>query len=294
LIAPLDPFTRGKSFVSFTKNAMSIEEAYMEWLNLPLNLNLKTGIFYADFGMLNRYHDHALPQFDRPKALVNLFSNKALGGFGFSGNFLLPRLFFADASTFDLSFLRGGIGHSFTDQGKFNLIAVSKLKNFYDITQSTFFEWTLSGAAGKNDAAEKYMSYVGDLGITVKWAPVGRAKYRTVDWKTELLYSKRETPTGDVISKGFYSSLQNKLSARYWLSCRVGYSELPWDKNQYEWDLTACVDYWQSDFVFLRLQYQYSQREFDSYFDLQGPFPDEHTLLFHVCWAMGPHKHEAY
>jgi hypothetical protein len=299
-VAPLDPFTRGKSFISFTKDALSIEEAYMEWLNLPLSLNLKTGIFYADFGILNRYHDHALPQFDRPKALVNLFSNKALSGYGFGGNFLLPRVFFADASTFDLIFMRGGMGHSFTDQGKFNLLTVSKLKNFYDITDATFFEWTLSGAAGKNDASEKYMSYVGDLGITLKWVPVGRAKYRTIDWKTELLYSKRETPTGDVTAKGFYTSLQNKISARYWLSCRAGYSELPWDKNQYEWDVTACVDFWQSDFVFFRLQYQYSKREFDSFtnpmtaLNLQGPFPDEHTMLFHVCWAMGPHKHEAY
>ena len=80
LEAPLDPFTRGKTFISISKDEISIEEAYMEWLNLPLKMNLKIGIFYAEFGPLNRYHDHALPQFDRPRALVNLFSNKGLGG----------------------------------------------------------------------------------------------------------------------------------------------------------------------------------------------------------------------
>ncbi|MEE4311751.1 MAG: hypothetical protein V2J62_07750, partial [candidate division KSB1 bacterium] len=53
-VAPLDPFTRGKSFISVQQDAIAIEEAYMEWLNLPLNLNLKAGIFYSDFGILNR------------------------------------------------------------------------------------------------------------------------------------------------------------------------------------------------------------------------------------------------
>ncbi len=294
LVAPLDPFTRGKSFISVGREEIAIEEAYMEWLNLPANLNLKIGIFYLPFGILNRYHDHALPQFDRPKVLVNMFSNGGLSGWGVSGNFLLPPILFADASSLDLSFVNGGAGHSFTSEGKYNLIGLGKLNNYYDISASTYFEWSVSGAVGKNDPAEQYLSYVGDLGLTLKWVPIGRAKYRTIDWRTELLYSRRETPVGNMDAKGFYTSLQNKLSARYWITGRVGYSELPWDKNQHEWDVTACLDVWQSDFVFFRFQYQYSKRQFAEYLDYAGPFPDDHTFLFHVCWAMGQHKHEAY
>lgn len=294
LVAPLDPFTRGKSFISVTKEEISIEEAYMEWLNLPANLNLKIGIFYSEFGTLNRYHDHALPQFDRPRVLVNMFSNGGLSGWGIAGDFLLPPLLFADATSFNLSLINGGNDHSFTSEGKFNLLSIGHFKNYYDITRDTYFEWTLSGAAGKNDASEQHWSYVGDLAFTVKWVPIGRSKYRTIDWKTEFLFSRREEATGNIHSKGFYTSLQNKLSARYWLSARIGYSELPWDKNQYEWDFTTCLDVWQSEFVFFRFQYQYSNREFTEYLDYSGPFPDEHTFLFHACWAMGPHKHEAY
>ncbi|MCU0644508.1 MAG: hypothetical protein MUC94_09620, partial [bacterium] len=294
LVSPLDPFTRGKSFISMTKDEISIEEAYMEWLNLPANLNLKIGIFYTEFGTLNRYHDHALPQFDRPRVLVNMFSNKGLGGWGMAGNFLLPPLLWADASSFDISLINGGDDHSFTSEGKFNLLSVGQFKNYYDITDATYFEWSLSGAAGKNDASEKLWSYVGDLAFTVKWVPIGRSKYRTIDWKTELLFNYRETPTGHIQSKGFFTSLQNKLNARYWFSGRIGYSELPWDNNQHEWDFTTCLDFWQSEFVFYRFQYQYSLRDFTSYLDYAGPFPDDHTFLFHACWAMGPHKHEAY
>lgn len=173
-------------------------------------------------------------------------------------------------------------------------MSIGHFKNYYDITENTYFEWSLSGAAGKNDASEKLWSYVGDLAFTVKWVPIGRSKYRTIDWKTELLFSHRETPTGHIQSKGFYTSLQNKVNARYWLSGRIGYSELPWDNKQHEWDLTACLDFWQSEFVFYRFQYQYSLRQFTSYLNYAGPFPDDHTFLFHACWAMGPHKHEAY
>ena len=95
-------------------------------------------------------------------------------------------------------------------------------------------------------------------------------------------------------SKGFYTSLQNKLNARWWMSGRVGYSELPYDNEQHEWDFTGCLDYWQSDFVFYRFQYQYSLREFTNVMCCPGPYPDDHSFIFHVCWAMGPHKHEAY
>ena len=294
LIAPLDPFTRGKTHISFTEDQLCVEEAYLEWLNLPANLNLKMGLFNAEYGILNRYHDHALPQFDRPKALVNNFSNATVGGFGVAGNFLLPRLLFADASSFDVSVIRGGNDYSFTGMGKYNLLYVGHFKNYYDINRDTYFEWSLSGVAGKNDPAENYMSYVGDLAFTIKWAPIGRAKYSTIDWKTELLYNRRETAAGNINSKGFYTSLQNKLNARYWISLRGGFSEIPFDIEQYEWDVTACLDVWQSEFVFFRFQYQYSEREFTDYLNFAGPYPDEHTLLFQVNWAMGPHKHETY
>jgi len=295
LESPLDPFTRGKTFISITKEAVSIEEAYMEWLNLPLNMNLKIGIFYSEFGPINRYHDHALPQFDRPRALVNFFSNKGLGGTGLSSSFMLPRLIFADASTFDLTVTRGtrtGIDFSFASQ---KLLYIGQFKNFYEISENSYFEVRLSGATGKNPSEGDYYSGVGSIGLTYKWVPIGREKYRTLDWKTELLYSYRAENTGAIRSKGFYSAIQNKLNARFWIGARVGYSELPYDSKQHEWDYTINLDFWQSEFVFTRIQYQYNQRYREMGIALPwNSVPDDHCFLLQVCWAMGPHKHEAY
>jgi hypothetical protein len=295
LEAPLDPFTRGKSFISITKNAVSIEEAYMEWLNLPLKMNLKIGIFYSEFGPLNRYHDHALPQFDRPRALVNLFSNKGLGGTGLSSSFMLPRIIFADASTLDLTVVRGiDAGDNFSFN-KHAFLYIGQFKNFYEISQDSYFEMRLSGVTGQNPSEGNNFSYIGSLGLTYKWVPIGREKYKTFDWKTELLYSSRIENDRTIKSKGFYSSIQNKLNARFWIGGRIGYSELPWDNDRYEWDYSINLDFWQSEFVFARLQYQYNRRTIEGMDPYPpGQLPSDHTVILQVCWAMGPHKHEAY
>ncbi len=294
-VAPLDPFTRGKAFISVTENEIAIEEAYMELLNLPLSMNLKAGIFYAAFGPLNRYHDHALPQFDRPRALVNYFTNAGLGGTGMAANFMLPSILFSDASSLDISVINGGNGCSFDNLGGKHLMYVGKWNNYYDLSKSSYFEFSLNSVIGKNDIKGEYNSYVNSLGLTYKWAPIGREKYRTIDWRTELFYGIYETPTKDIISKGFYTSFQNKFNTRLWGSVRVGYSELPYDNSQKEWDFTTCIDFWQSEFVFFRLQYQYNSREINNLkLFPQMDLPSDHSIVLQINWAMGPHKHEAY
>ncbi|HOF20191.1 MAG TPA: hypothetical protein PLO24_02970 [Bacteroidales bacterium] len=293
--APLDPFTRGKSFISITSDAINIEEAYMEWLNLPLNMNLKIGIFYTEYGPINRYHDHALPQFDRPRALVNLFSNQGLGGTGVSTTFMLPRLLFSDASSLDLSVQKGTPTEDIFSFGNKGFLYSGQFKNYYDISQNSYFEVRLSNVTGRNPVPGNNLSSVGSLGMSYKWVPAGREKYRTLDWKSEFLYSYRREHTGSIRSIGFYSTVQNKLNARFTAGARIGYSQLPYDNKQYEWDYTVNLDFWQSEFVFARIQYQYNRRNLTDFQpDPPGMMPNDHSVILQVCWAMGPHKHEAY
>jgi TolA-binding protein len=294
-IAPLDPFTRGKGFISATPDGVVVDEAYMEWINLPLNANLKLGVYNAAFGFYNRYHDHALPQFDRPRVLVNLFGTGGLNGPGIASNFMLPPAI-AHATTLDISMIYGQNSQSFMDAASGNgLIFSGQMLNYYDLSASSYLEVRLSGAGGKNYQPDgTFRSYIGSAGIAYKWAPMGREKYRTLEWKTEFIYSNQEFSQGNNRSFGFYSSLQNKLSARWWLSARAGYSELPHDPSQHEWDFTLAFDFWQSEFVLTRIQYQYNDRNIYGRRGLEGPFPSDHSFFIQVVWAMGPHKHEAY
>ena len=262
---------------------MEVDEAYIEWLNLPLNATLKTGIFKSEFGLLNRYHDHALPQFDRPRALVNLFGLEGLGGPGVAANFMLPA-FMAHATSLDLSLVYNGVPMSFKPDSAPGFIYTGQFLNYYDLSAASYLEIRLSGAFGRNANPEgSFSTAVGSAGITYKWAPPGREKYRTVDWKTEFFLSSQGYEGGNHRSLGFYSSLQCKLGARFWVSGRAGYSELPYDPSLYDWDFTLALDFWQSEFVLTRIQYQYNDRGLNF-----------HSLVLQVVWAMGPHKHEAY
>lgn len=284
LESALDPYSRGKVFIGFDGDAVSVEEAYITWLNCPLNMNLKLGKFKNQFGQLNRYHNHALPQFDRPRVLVQFFGNEQLNGVGLSGNILLPRLW-SHVNELDLEVVSGGSGFSFTDSGTHNLVYVSRLKNYYDLNRSTYLEIGLSGATGKNDPAEINRTWIAGADVTVKWQPPGRAKYRGVEWRTELLYSARDTSAATVPAWGGFSSLQCRLGARTLISVRGDYTQLPWDKTLWERGAALALDYWQSEFVFVRLQYTWIDRNFDE---------SDHRFIMHTCWAMGPHKHEAY
>jgi hypothetical protein len=266
------------------EEGIEVEEAYLQWLNFPLNMNLKMGQFKNQFGKLNRYHDHALPQFDRPAVLVHFFSMECLNGFGLAGNFLLPS-FLAHVNELDIEFVSGGDDYSFTTQGKQNFITVFHLKNYYDINRSTYAEIGLSGAFGHHDVKETSQTRIGGVDITLKWVPPDKAKYRGIEWITELLYSSRETTTDDINSFGFYSSVQCRLGAWWLISTRVDYTELPHNPSLKEKGISFACDFWQSEFVFLRLQYSYLDRNFED---------NDHRLIFQTCWAMGPHKHEAY
>ncbi len=285
IISPLDPFTRGKFFLGVPGDgALEVGEAYMEWLNLPLKANLKIGKFHNQFGILNRWHEHGLPQFDRPRVLDNLFGGDALAGMGLAANFLLPSIL-AQVNELDIELTTGGDGTSF-DASIDNPILVAHLKNYYDISRNAYIEWGLSGAYGKNDAAKNYYTTLGAVDLTYRWVPIGREHYRTVEFRNEFFYSRRQTEAGDLNRKGFYSYVTNRLGYRSWVGFRVGYSELPLSlEKKTEWDVSPYFDFWQSEFVMLRLQYSYTRYSYRE---------DGHAVYVQTVWAMGPHKHEAY
>ena len=294
LIAPLDPFTRGKAFLSASSEGFEVDEVYLEWLNLPLQMNLKAGVFRPEFGLLNRYHDHALPQFDRPAALINLFGTEGLVGSGVAANFLLPP-WIAHASSLEITLTYGSNPLSFRSDSTSGFMVTGQWLNYYDLSSSTYLEFRVSGVAGKKDGhSGDYNSFVGSAGMTLKWAPVGREKYRTIEWKSEYLRGYQDQEGNPARSNGFYSSLQSKLGARFWIGGRVGYSELPEDPSQSCWDFTINADFWQSEFVLTRIQYQYASRDMVNRSEIPGPYPSDHSLVIQVTWAMGPHKHEAY
>jgi len=282
--AALDPYARAKGFLSAGGEGACVEEGYMKSLNWPLNMNLKLGMYRMQFGVINRYHTHALPQFERPLVMTNFFSNETLKGIGVAANFLLPSMT-AHVNELDLEVVTGGADRSFTSEGKHNLIFGAHLKNYWDLSRSTYVEFGLSGATGHNDPDETKRTDIYGADLRLKWSPPERSKYRGIEWWTEALYSRRETPEGNINSWGFFSLVQCRLGARWLCGCRFDYSELPYNNSLNEYGGAVNLDFWQSEFVFVRFQYTHIDRNFDE---------DDHRFIVQTVWAMGPHKHEAY
>ena len=290
VIAPLDPFTRGKFILGMpgygedVSLSEMVAEAYMEWLNLPAGLNLKIGKFNTQFGVLNRWHDHGLPQVDRPRALVNLFGTENFGGPGISGNIVIPHLW-AHVNELDIEVVTGGDGVSFDDSYE-NVIGVARFKNYYDLTRNTYLEFGFSGAHGYRDKDLDEKTSLGGFDIACKWVPAGRSHYRTIELRSEVFFSHAEYLGEDLDRIGMYAYMTSKTSARTMCGMRYGYSELPYSiDDEYEWNIVPHFDFWHSEFVLLRAQYNYTKRSYDV---------DDHSVFLQTIWSMGPHKHEAY
>lgn len=285
IVSNLDPFTRAKFFLGIPGNgSLHIGEAYMEWLNLPFNINLKIGKYRSQFGFLNRWHDHGLPQVDRPKALTHFLGDHGLGGIGAGCNILLPNLF-THANELDVEVIYGGDGVSFTNKGTRQWVGVSHLKNYWDLTSNAYLELGFSGAYGKHDSEQSLKTVLGGIDLTYKWVPADRSKYRTFEFRNELIYSRHEGLVEDSNSFGFYSYIDNKLSASWWAGLRFDYTQEPESHDDWLWGVSPYLTFWQSEFVFIRFQFSH----FNS-----SHVKDENVILFQSVWSIGPHKHEAY
>src|SRR3972149_3554110 len=70
----VDPYFKGQANIVFQidkdgESFLEVEEAYLTSMSLPLNLQVKAGTFFTEFGRLNQFHPHAWDFADQP--LVN-------------------------------------------------------------------------------------------------------------------------------------------------------------------------------------------------------------------------------
>src|SRR5207237_10933425 len=66
----LDPYSHTKIFVSLEGGHVSVEEGYAYWTGLPGHLRLDFGKYRQQFGELNRWHLHAVPETEYPLAIT--------------------------------------------------------------------------------------------------------------------------------------------------------------------------------------------------------------------------------
>ena len=115
------------------------------------------------------------------------------------------------------------------------------------------------------------------------------ALYRGVQWQTEVMAAQTDVPGGRERSWGMYSGLEYQFARRWKAGARYDYSELPLDASLRDMGGSAYLTFVQSEFLFWRLAYKYTDLNYvidgDSY---------EHELILQVDFGIGPHRAHKY
>jgi hypothetical protein len=314
----LDPYSRFKAAVPVSSEGAELEEAYLDLFGVLPSTTVTLGKFRQQFGVINRWHGHALDQVDYPLALQQLFGPEGLNQTGASLDWVLPTFLGASHEiVFQVTEPENERLFGNNDDGL--PTALVHYKNYRDLSDATYLEVGLTALAGRNnqwevtpagggDAVEMdkdLWTWVFGADFSLVWEPTGQMRYRNIEWHTEFYWLDRDllAPDGsgqDTLDAwGAYTYLQAKMSRTLDLGVRLDYYEpdtkpyaeslaplavLEADANQ--WMVSPYLTWWQSPFVRFRVEYDH--------LEAQGLGTDEDRVWLQCVFAAGPHKHERY
>ncbi|HEV2672329.1 MAG TPA: hypothetical protein VGU74_14650 [Gemmatimonadales bacterium] len=275
----LDPYSHTKIFLSFENDKVGVEEGYLYWIGLPGHLRLDLGKYRQQFGELNRWHLHAVPETEYPLALTTYFGGDGLAGTGLS----LYRAF-GGFGTHEVTLQVTGSesdAELFGNGGRPTYLG--HLLNFWQLTRSTYMQLGFSGLYGTNpDSAMK--TGVGGIEFRLTWRPPAEALYREWTLRGELLALHKQIAGTGPTRVGGYVSSTYKLNQRWIAGVRYDYVESP-EFGQITQQIIPTLTLWESEWVFLRGQYRWQK--------VAGVTATNQFAL-QAVWAIGPHKHETY
>jgi len=275
----LDPYSHTKIFVSLEGGHVSVEEGYAYWTGLPGHLRLDFGKYRQQFGELNRWHLHAVPETEYPLAITTFLGEDGLSGTGIS----LYRAF-GGLGTHELT---AQVTRSASDSELFGNSGrptyLLHLLNFWQLNHSTYMQIGGTALYGTNpDSALR--TKVGGVEFRLTWRPPLRAMYHEWTLRGELLALQKDVAGTGPTRLGGYVSSTYKLNQRFIVGARYDYVESP-DFGVITRQFVPSLTLWQSEWVFLRAQYQWQRIANTS---------ANHQIALQAVWAIGPHKHETY
>ncbi len=279
----LDPFSKMRFTLAIGEEGVELEEGYLGYTGLPGGLELLVGRLRQRFGAVNRQHLHALAQSDYPLAYQAYFGDEGLAQTGLSFTWLLPRPW-ATANEVTLEITNGENEAAFSGESFDDFSVLGRVKSFWQLSDATYFEWGLSGIAGRTASGGDSEVYGTD--VTVSWRPPSRAKYRELLWRLELLQAEREDLGVSSDSVGGYMSLEGLLRRNLYAGVRFDRVESLAGLGGHDSAITPYLTWWQSEYVRLRAEW--------AFFELGPQKRSEDRFTLQLTWAAGPHKHESY
>ena len=159
---------------------------------------------------------------------------------------------------------------------------LGRFQSFFDISPSTYFQLGVTGVTGKNQFSRQ--SGVASVDMIFRWAPPARQLYQELLIKGEWYWARRELSASEQTGSGGSAQATYRFTRRLVAGARVDFLDNYGDDPNIV-QLVPHIDWWQSEYVRLRLQYNYVKPEGEG---------GNHTFLLQTVFAVGPHRHENY
>jgi len=286
LQAIVDPYARADFFIAFGEEGVELEEGFLTFTSLPGGLLTKVGKTRSAFGKVNTLHNHVLPWADRPLVTNNLVGGEeGIGGAGISVARLIPNPWLFLEATGQV--FRGNSSDVFNAAKPGQLGYVAHLRGYQDVTESSNIDLGFSYAHGHNDAAAddqvssgEFTTELFGLDATVRWRPLRRSIYRSFTGRSELIWSRRDQPTGLQRSNGFYVAGDYQFARRWFAGFRGDRSDRATDASLTDTGQSFSLTFWPSEFSQIRSQYRRTKYAL-------GPTANE--WLFQFMFSIGAH-----
>jgi hypothetical protein len=276
--AVVDPYARADFFVAFTPDGVEVEEGFLTFGTLPGGLLVKVGKMRSAFGKVNQMHNHVLPWTDRPLVSRNLVGGEeGIDDSGLSvSKLILNPLFFLEAT----GEVYRGDSAVFRAPERKDLTYVGHLRGYRDVTEGSNLDLGASIAYGHNDASINSVTRLIGMDATFRYRPLRRAIYRKLMARTELIWSRRDQPSGNAHAFGVYGSGEYQFARRWFSGLRYDYSQRATDASLHDEGPSLLVTYWPSEFSQVRGQFRRTHYA-------EGVIANE--FLFQFLFSIGAH-----
>jgi hypothetical protein len=292
----VDPYFRAQAnFVAqidtVGETTFEAEEAYAETTSLPLNLQVKAGLYLTQFGRINPTHPHTWLFVDAPLVAAKLLGPDGLRNPGAQVSWLAPTPFYSElflsiqngrgatAYSFENPDALYGRPSSFRQVDTFgDLLFAPRYAASFDLTDTQTLLLGVSGAFGPNSSGEDNHTQLYGADVFWKWKPsTQQGGFPFVSWQTEGIGRRYEAGAADGLAAetyydyGLYSQVAWGFKKGWVGAFRVdwlGGNQAAYDpatlvSPNTRWRLSPNLTWYPTEYSKLRLQYNYdNQSEF--------------------------------
>lgn len=205
----VDPYFRGNVNVLFSLDSegesfMELEEAWLESVSLPYNLQVRAGQYFTTFGRINTQHPHSWGFVDVPIVSARLLGPDGLRNPGAQLSWLAPTPFYSELF-FGVQNSQGETAYSFRDEhedepffdrinssrdvdGLADMLYSVRYAVSFDLTENQTLLSGVSAVFGPNSSGSDTCTEIYGTDIYWKWkSPHAHGGFPFVSWQTEAL-----------------------------------------------------------------------------------------------------------